>query len=203
MPDTEDLVLRPEPMRGATGTGMLLAGGWVVASVAFLLRLHGILLVAASVVDATIVLAIVFAAVVLRPRYAVGVRNGELFYRSPRGERIVLGRGQPARVVQVDATQPRGTADPQPVPFWLLVRPDNSVALKLERSRWQQDGLEALRKLLGLPLEVIDGPKTVRDLRATYRGVTPWWSEHPWRAAAIFWGAVLSLGVFADLLLRG
>ena len=135
MPDTDEVVLQPALIRSGGVVGLMVAAGWVVASVAFLLRLHGVALVVGCIADFVVLAAIVVSAMVLRPHYAVGIRSGELLYRSATRERIVLESGHQGRIVQIDAALSRATTSDEPVRFWLVVRDDNTVALKLECNR--------------------------------------------------------------------
>jgi hypothetical protein len=195
-----ELTIHPRPLADAKLGSLVASGAWLLASLGFLLRFHGAALVTVGVLDAFIVFTVVGLLLYARPRTALKVRNGELIRSGLHRERVVLTHGEPGRVVEFEVLT-GGAIARHLSRVWLIVRGDGTVAVKLNRAAWRNEDLDALRVVLGLPVEV-KGAQPVTVAREAYPGLVAWWVVHPWLFSFLLLGGLILLYTIVDLLVR-
>jgi hypothetical protein len=192
--DFAPLVLRPKKL-GHMGAGELMsAGGWLLASVAFLFRFRGTALLILGSLDFAVVLAIVVFAVAVRPRIELRLDAGKLIRRGVRGSRLLFTKGDLGRVVELDV-EVGGHVMSSRLKLWLLVRADGTTAAKLNRKIWDRDELETMREKLGLPLETVDAVQPARVARCRYPGALSWWVVHPAVTSWMIFACVIAAAI--------
>lgn len=194
----EELVVRPLSMsaaRPAAGTA-----GWLLASLLFLLRFRGTALIVASAIDGVIVLSMVGYIALVRPRMVLKLRDGELVLSRLRGDQHVITAGDRGRVVELDVVYGPPTNTSWRSRIWMILAPDGTVALRLNRPAWNHGELETVRTRLALPLQVIDCPIPAATARESYPGLVArwavsWWIDHPTKAAILIFTAIMCVAL--------
>jgi hypothetical protein len=76
---------------------------------------------------------------------------------------------------------------------WLLLDAGGATLLGLDLTAWDESGLAALERRLGLAREHDRTPRTPADLRRRHPGAFPWPLVHPFAASLILIAAVTVL----------
>jgi hypothetical protein len=171
------MVLRPikDPR---IGTGQSAgAAGWIVASVLYSLRFHGL----ARVVIVALGIAIALGAFGLlslsRRRTKLALADRQLTFSGLLGDRVSIVNASTWRVAELEVFW--GNISGRRSRLWCLVNAAGRAEVSLNRAAWDAGQLESLRESLGVPLEVAAAPKRPAEVRQTYPGTIPWWAAHP------------------------
>ncbi len=184
---TQPLVVRPRQSLPRSRGQIVGAAGWVLASLLYSLRFHGLTRLAVVGVAVAIAIGIFVWMHVSRRRMQLTLRDRQLIVSGPLRDRVVLTEGRQGRVVHVELTWRHAPA--RRSRLWLLLNGSGSTEVGLNRDAWDDRQLEHLRESLGLPIEVIEIPKRPAELRHDYPRSVPWWAVHP--------AAVTSLAIVA------
>lgn len=174
--------------------------GWLLASTLFLLRFRGLGLVIVGAVDAAIVLTVVFALVVARPRMLLRVSQGELVLSRLRGQRRIIGVSEKGRVVELEVDYGAPDKTSWRSRIWMIIGADDTVVLRLNQAAWDHDDLDHVRTALSLPLDVRLAPVPAAEARASYPGLVSawsvsWWINHPTKAAILIVAALMCIAL--------
>jgi hypothetical protein len=164
----QQLVVRPSQRRTYRPARHLGVAAWVLASLLYSLRFHGIGRVSVLVVGVAIAISVIGVMGVSRRRTRLTMVGDDLVLSGIFGSRVLLARGGRGRVVNVDVVW--GNASGRRSRLWLLVNAMGRTTIGLNRDVWDDAQLEDLRKGLGLPLEVDDTARRPAELRQIYRG---------------------------------
>jgi len=164
---------------------------WLVVSLVFLARFHGVALVAVAALD--VVVGLGTAGLLLRSARHTRLRftGGRLLYRGIGREREVLADHRPGKIVQAQVKGPDGKL----VNLWLLINADGVCEVNLNRDAFDPAALEHLAGVLQLREEHVDGGYTLVELRERYPSAVPWVAAH-WLATTlmfVFGGVVVVL----------
>lgn len=180
---TQPLVIRPRQNLPRSRGQIVGAAGWVLASLLYSLRFHG--LTRLTVVGAAVAIAIgiVVWMHMSRRRMQLILRDRQLIVSGPLRDRVALTEGRRGRVVHVELTWRHASA--RRSRLWLLLNGSGSTEVGLNRDVWDGRQLEHLRESLGLPIEVVETPKRPSELRHDYPRSVPWWAVHPAAATSL------------------
>lgn len=194
-----ELVLRPQTWRRSSANGRIFAaaGGWLVLSVAFLLKVSSSARIIFVCVDVAVLLA---AAIIVRRstrETKLVLANGQLVFSSWLRDRILFSHAAPGGVAEIEVDW--GWVANRRSRLWLLLDARGRTELGLNRDVWDPTQLEELRARLRLQREVTTEPQRPAAARKAYPGVIPFWGAH---AAWTSWTLVL-LMVLVVLGVRG
>lgn len=184
---TQPLIVRPHQSVPRSRGQIVGTAGWVLASLLYSLRFHGLTRLAVVGVAVAIAIGIVVWMDMSRRRMRLTLRDGQLIVSGPLRNRVAQTGGRQGRVIHVELTWRHAPA--RQSRLWLLLNGSGSTEVGLNRDVWDGRQLEHLRESLGLPIEVVETPKRPSELRHDYPGSVPWWAVHP--------AAVTSLAIVA------
>jgi hypothetical protein len=180
---TRPLVVRPRQNLPRSWGQIVGVAGWVLASLLYSLRFHGLTRLAVVGVAIAIAIGVVVWMYMSRRRMQLILRDGQLIVSGPLRDRVALTEGRQGRVVHVELIWRR--APDRRSRLWLLLNGSGSTEVGLNRDAWDDRQLEHLREGLGLPVEVVETPKRPSEVRHDYPGSVPWWAVHPAAATSL------------------
>lgn len=175
--DPQSLVVRPRQSLSTSPGQLVGATGWLVASIFYSLRFHGLTRLVVIGVATAIAIGIIVWIQLSRRRMQLMLRGGQLIVSGPLRNRVALTEGRQGCVVHVDLTWRH--APSRCSPLWLLLDDSGSTVVGLNRDVWDETQLECLRERLSLPMKVVSTPKRPSELRHDYPRSVPWWTVHP------------------------
>jgi hypothetical protein len=169
---TDDLVLRPVKRR-RSGRQWVAAAAWVLCSVAFLVRFHGValVLVGAGSLSAAIAMLLWLRWVLRRSQLAL--RGETLYWGTPR-ERPVFEVGQPGEIVEFTLNSGRGLRE-----SWCLFNCEGSSKVFTYKSMWDADQLTELEHRLRLSVNRRDRRYSLQEANKEFPGIVPRWLARP------------------------
>lgn len=193
----QPLVVRPRQSLPSSRGKIVGAAGWVLASLFYSLRFHGLTRLAVVGVAVVIAVGIVGWMHLSRRRMRLTLRGGQLTFSGPLRDRVALTEGRQGRVVHVELSWRHAPA--RRSRLWLLLNESGSTEVGLNRDAWDGRQLEDLRESLGLPIEVVETPKRPSELRRDYPRSVPWWAVHPAVATSL---AIVTIATLVVVLQR-
>jgi hypothetical protein len=174
---------------------VLPAVGWIVCSLAFLLRFHGALLAGLALVDLG---AFGAGALLLRRAYRraqLELVDGRVRYVNALRARIMFRDSPPARVVITGVNW--GRLSSRRSRLWLLVDAAGEAEISLNIEAWDRDQLEELRTRLALPLSETTTPLRPSAIRRDFPGAVPWFGAHPYLMSYLILACLVGLVMVA------
>jgi hypothetical protein len=189
----EPLVVRPLQVRPTRQGQLVGVAGWVLASVFYSLRFHGVTRLAVLSVAVAMAVGIVAWMHLSRRRMRLALYGGQLVVSGPIRDRVALTEGHQGRVVHVEIAW-RHTPNRRSR-LWLLLNESGGTEVGLNRDAWDNRQLEHIRESLGLPIEVVETPRRPSELRNDYPRSVPWWAVHPAVATSLTIVIIATLAV--------
>jgi hypothetical protein len=179
--DPHPVLVRPSrsvlSQRGSIG-GLIV---WVIASLLYSLRFSSSTRLGMVAIAAAAAACFVALVALARLRTKLVIADGRLAFTSLLRTRVFGDSEVGSRIIEVKVAWANSNRCTH---LWLFTKAGHAV-VSLNRDAWDSGQLEQARKSLDLPLEVIDGPKSPKELRNLYPQSIPWWAAYPLPATVV------------------